>query len=284
MHRFGAEPADMREMNSDDIFLMRLRLLIVMAYAYLEGYPIGLYRKSSLIENAHHVANGVVDWGRIVNFRSFHEVGEVSLDHLFYQRVKLLSVMIKGIAEGNPMGHFRDRALRINADYISEAIKFNRKNVDIEFLKVAWGDAIINNVKIAVVDDDDPHRGFVVNALMYCVNREIMSFDSAYSAWVYIEGTESADIIVADINMPEMDGFDLISKVKDKYPNKVCILMSGNPANEKMAMDYGADAFLAKPFTVNDLFSIVQTFVVGDNCFVIYDRTLNSFRIKPKIL
>lgn len=92
-----------------------------------------------------------------------------------------------------------------------------------------------------------------------------MSFESAYSAWLYLEDAQHVDIILSDANMPEMDGFDLISKVKDKYPNKICILMSGNPANEKPAIEHGADAFLAKPFSVNDLFNIVQTFVVdGD--------------------
>ena len=89
-----------------------------------------------------------------------------------------------------------------------------------------------------------------------------MSFDSAYSAWLYIEDSKNIDIVLSDANMPEMDGFDLISRVKDKYPNKICIIMSGNPANEQAAKEHGADAFLAKPFSVNDLFNIVQTFVV----------------------
>ncbi|MBU0991268.1 MAG: response regulator [Proteobacteria bacterium] len=124
---------------------------------------------------------------------------------------------------------------------------------------------IISNVKIAVVDDDEPHRGFVVNALMYCVNRDVISFENSYSAWLYLEGAESADIVVSDAEMPEMDGFELISRIKNKFPGKICILMSGNPANEKMAIDIGADAFLAKPFSVNDLFTIVQTFVVGEH-------------------
>lgn len=99
---------------------------------------------------------------------------------------------------------------------------------------------------------------------MYCVNRDVVSFENSYSAWLYLEGTESADIVVSDAEMPEMNGFELVSRIKQKFPGKICILMSGNPANEKKATDIGADAFLAKPFSVNDLFSIVQTFVVGD--------------------
>jgi len=129
----------MRDTELQDIFCVRLKLLVVMAYAYLEGYPVGEFRKIALIENAIQVAKGAVDWGgRINNFRTYHESnGEIILDHLFFQRVKLLSVMIKGVAEGNPMGHYRDKALRDNADYICEAISFNRNKLDIEFLKVA---------------------------------------------------------------------------------------------------------------------------------------------------
>ena len=100
---------------------------------------MGEFRNASLIENALHVAKGVVDWGgRIKNFRTYHEAsGEIVLDHLFFQRVKLLSVMIRGVAEGNPMGHYRNRALKENADYICEAISFNSNKVNMTFLQVA---------------------------------------------------------------------------------------------------------------------------------------------------
>lgn len=139
MVRLGAKESEMREMELQDIFFLRLKLLIVMAYAYLEGYPMGEFRKTSLIENALQVAKGVVDWGgRINNFRTYHESnGEIMLDHLFFQRVKLLTVMIRGVADGNPMGHYRDRALKENADYICEAISFNSNKVNMDFLKVA---------------------------------------------------------------------------------------------------------------------------------------------------
>jgi CheY-like chemotaxis protein len=40
--------------------------------------------------------------------------------------------------------------------------------------------------------------------------------------------------------------------------------MSANPENEQPARNSGADVFLAKPVSVNDLFRVVQTFVVRD--------------------
>jgi len=120
----------------------------------------------------------------------------------------------------------------------------------------------IPNVKIAVIDDDLMVRDFVVTVLMYCVNRDVLSFDSGLAAWRYIEDYESPDIIISEIDVPGLNGFELMAKFKEKSPGKKCLLMSDNPANEQPARNSGADAFLAKPVSVNDLFDVVQTFVV----------------------
>ena len=120
----------------------------------------------------------------------------------------------------------------------------------------------IPNVKIAVIDDDLMVRDFVVTVLMYCVNRDVLSFDSGLAAWRYIEDYESPDIIISEIEVPGLNGFELMAKFKEKSPGKKCLLMSDNPANEQPARNAGADAFLAKPVRVNDLFEVVQTFVV----------------------
>ena len=122
----------------------------------------------------------------------------------------------------------------------------------------------IPNVKIAVVDDDLLVRDFVVTVLMYCVNRDVLSFDNGLAAWRYIEDNESPDIIISEIDVPGLNGFELMAKFKEKSPDKKCLLMSANPENEQPARNSGADAFLAKPVSVNDLFRVVQTFVVRD--------------------
>ena len=120
----------------------------------------------------------------------------------------------------------------------------------------------IPNVKIAVIDDDLLARDFIVTVLMYCVNRDVLSFDSGLAAWQYMEDHGSLDIIISGIDVSGLSGFELLSKFKKKYPEKKCLLMSADPAHEPSARDLGADAFLAKPVSVNDLFKVVETFVV----------------------
>jgi len=87
-------------------------------------------------------------------------------------------------------------------------------------------------------------------------------FRDGLSAWRYIENGGQADMIISDVDMPEMDGFDLLKAVRQKEGDTIFILMSGRAENEDRAAASSADAFLAKPFAINDLFNIVQSYIV----------------------
>ena len=90
-----------------------------------------------------------------------------------------------------------------------------------------------------------------------------MSFENGKLAWEYIRQGGEVDIVISDVDMPDMTGFDLMNRVKEKYPDKIFIITSGVSDYEDQSRQEGADAFLAKPFEINDLFSLVQCFVVG---------------------
>jgi len=122
---------------------------------------------------------------------------------------------------------------------------------------------MIQNVKILVVDDDSGIRDLTVNALTYCVNREVLSFESCGAAWQYIHDGGDADIVICEVDMPGMNGFELMEKVREQMPEKIFILMSCEDKNERKAEIAGASIFLGKPFTINDLFNIVQSHIVG---------------------
>lgn len=122
--------------------------------------------------------------------------------------------------------------------------------------------AIIPNVKIAVVDNEQLTREFIVNVMMYSVNRKILSFDRAEEVQNLIRTGNKIDIILADVHLPGITGIDLLEFVKEQSPNTLFIAMSANPADEDAAVQSAADAFLAKPFSLQDLFNIVQHFIV----------------------
>lgn len=146
MITLGPTSGEMREMSDDDIFLSRLKLLIIMARAFLKDFPIGKYRKSAIIENAHHIFYHSL---KMVSQNTFFKNldiktpsgitsgSETEEEYVFHQRVQLLSVMAKALAEDRMTGNFRKKALQDNLDRICETLTFNFQIKDVEFLKVA---------------------------------------------------------------------------------------------------------------------------------------------------
>ena len=146
MLRVGPSSGEIRNMSGEDIFSSRLKLLIIMTKAYLTGCPIGKYRKQAIIENSRcvfYLSLQLVN--KMVSFRDQDLNGQAGLtftddinqEYIFYQRIQLLAVMAKALAEGRLKGYFRENALKENLNRICEALIFNFNVKDVKFLKVA---------------------------------------------------------------------------------------------------------------------------------------------------
>ena len=139
MKRIGAARQDMKKIQHHHVFLSRLRLLVIMAKAFTGDYPLGELRLRAIARNAETVVRDCVDWnGYYNNFRSSPESNKLlEVDHIFYQRVKLLAIMAKSFAEGSPVGQHRRMAIQNNIDYICEALQFSPEEENLRLLKVA---------------------------------------------------------------------------------------------------------------------------------------------------
>ncbi len=119
----------------------------------------------------------------------------------------------------------------------------------------------VAQTQIIVVDDDQLVRDFAVHTIEYGINRQVATFETGFNAWQFLlNRPDEADIIIADANIPDMDGVELLKKVKEKFPEKKFVLTTSNPSIEDIAHQIGADAFLTKPYDVSDLFTVVQQF------------------------
>jgi len=126
MLRLGANLFKMRTVRNDDILVSRLRLLIIMAKAYLQDTSLGNYSLRSIVRNAGHVGYFLSDWNTNLDHFESNRKSPVHfhIDHIFYQRVKLLSIMVRSLAQGNPMGFHRKSALKSNVDYVSKILPY----------------------------------------------------------------------------------------------------------------------------------------------------------------
>lgn len=77
--------------------------------------------------------------------------------------------------------------------------------------------------------------------------------------------TDPPAVVLTDIKMPVMDGFELIKWLKSdaNTVNIPVIVMSGNTMKELVAhaMELGADAFILKPFRIEHMTEVVETYI-----------------------
>jgi DNA-binding response OmpR family regulator len=69
--------------------------------------------------------------------------------------------------------------------------------------------------------------------------------------------TESPEIMLLDVIMPGIDGFEVLKKLRPVSDLPI-IVFSARPENAQKALSLGADDFLAKPFDVNEMVKRIE--------------------------
>jgi two-component system chemotaxis response regulator CheY len=109
---------------------------------------------------------------------------------------------------------------------------------------------------ILVVDDSDTVRQQVCMALKQAgfVTTEAADGREGLAA---VDANRGIDMVISDVNMPNMNGLEMIEKVKSKPENKALpILMlttEGQPSMIKRAKEAGAAGWIVKPFDAKQL-------------------------------
>jgi two-component system, sensor histidine kinase and response regulator len=135
--------------------------------------------------------------------------------------------------------------------------------------------------KILVIDDEEWLREMVQMALEQRGYKAIQAPDGA--AGVEAARKQLPDLILCDVNMGQMNGYATLSALRDE-PATVTIpfiLMTGQADNEGMrhGMELGADDYLPKPFTLDELYATVDArFKKVEAAQAKADRNLSDLR------
>ncbi len=113
--------------------------------------------------------------------------------------------------------------------------------------------------KILVVDDEPDLELLIRQRFRHRIRNKELQFEFAgngLQALKLIDGDpEKFDMILTDINMPEMDGLTLLDKIKEQYKHYKAVVVSayGDMENIRTAMNRGAFDFVTKPIDFGDL-------------------------------
>jgi len=104
---------------------------------------------------------------------------------------------------------------------------------------------------VLVVDDNDDVRQVAILALGLSGHRTLAASDGLEALMVYSSCRCNIDLVLTDIDMPQMNGIDLASRVRALDPDRKILLMSGCcTADTEGARRY---PFVAKPFLPHQL-------------------------------
>ena len=105
---------------------------------------------------------------------------------------------------------------------------------------------------VVVVDDEPQIRRFLRAALAgqgYRVHEASTGADGLVEV-----ASRQPDVVILDLGLPDMDGLDVIRKVREWSAVPVIVLSTrGQEADKVAALDAGADDYLSKPFSVGEL-------------------------------
>ncbi|VXB01239.1 Two component transcriptional regulator, LuxR family [Flavobacterium sp. 9AF] len=127
----------------------------------------------------------------------------------------------------------------------------------------------MNKVKIVLVDD---HTIFLngLEAILkrYEFSKDIILFDQSIEALNHIENNE-VDIVITDISMPQINGIDLLAKVKKSKPSVKVIVLSMHTENAivKNVLKNAPDAYLLKNSEEKDFFSALDAVQKGEKYY-----------------
>lgn len=115
-----------------------------------------------------------------------------------------------------------------------------------------------SKAKILIVDDEQNIR-------------EVLSIflkDEGYTVSVAIDGKSALetikndifDLVITDLKMPKVSGFDLLKSIKETSPETVVVIITAYGTTESAveAMKLGAFDYIQKPFKINDIRLIVK--------------------------
>lgn len=116
-----------------------------------------------------------------------------------------------------------------------------------------------NRARVLVVDDDDGSRGAMAAALRR-MGHEVVECDGGEGAIEVLERGDEVAVVITDVRMPGMDGYELLRQVRRRQPELPVLMVTAfaDVDGVRRAWQDGANDYLTKPINLQELRSRVE--------------------------
>jgi len=108
-------------------------------------------------------------------------------------------------------------------------------------------------LKLLVVDDSSTMRRIIKNTLARLGYKDILEGEDGVQGWAQMDSNPDIEMLITDWNMPEMNGLELVKKVRadERFKDTPIIMVTteGGKAEVITALKAGVNNYIVKPFT-----------------------------------
>jgi|ERR1017187_759124 CheY-like chemotaxis protein len=117
-----------------------------------------------------------------------------------------------------------------------------------------------NRVRLAslLIVDDEPSIRYSLSCVLTEIGYQVRSAEDGISALLEI-GSDAPEILLSDLHMPGMSGFELLSEVRQRFPAIQTIAMSGAFLGDEVPSGVAADGFYQKGSSMGSLLRIMSS-------------------------
>lgn len=117
----------------------------------------------------------------------------------------------------------------------------------------------------ALVVEDNEHVAYLLDFILRRAGYDVVSVSNGRDAQTAIENLEPVDVVVLDLMLPYVSGFQLITEMRDNsvWQYVPIVVLSGKILEEDIvkALDLGANDYVTKPFRPDELLARLRRIV-----------------------
>ena len=199
----------------------------------------------SYLESTSHISLIVLD------IMMPDEDGFTLLKHLSRQELKMKIPVLMCSAAGDKDSVVKSAALG--------AVDYIRKPIEPELLQTKVKNIISKWWKTALIVDDEKIIREILKNTLERERFDVLLAESGVAA-LKLLSSKQVDVVISDIQMPEMSGMDLLSQIKAHYPDLPVIMITGQSGkfDKDDVLTAGADGYINKPFKNIDIIKTVH--------------------------
>lgn len=130
-------------------------------------------------------------------------------------------------------------------------------------------------MKVLIVEDEFPIRSFISLNLKR-EGYEVVEAEDGERAIEVFHQHKDIHIVLLDVMMPKMDGFEVLKVLREERPDVGIIMLTARTSDQDkvMGLEYGADDYISKPFSPAELVARIKSLV----------RRLTTHLVKEEVI